>query len=88
MEIGNIIKGHANEALGLNKNISQVRLEICHKCPLYKDTVGGLCNPRLWVNPNTDETSTERKDGYFKGCGCRLKAKTTLPNAHCPAHKW
>lgn len=88
MEAGKIIKGHVNEMLGLNKSISEVRLEICHKCPLFKNTVGGICNPSLWVNPETDETSTVKKDGYFKGCGCRLKAKTTLNTAHCPAHKW
>lgn len=88
MEIGNIVKGHANEMLGLNKDISEIRMEICHKCPLFKNTTGGLCNPKLWLEPNENKISTVRKDGYFKGCGCRLKAKTTLPNAHCPAHKW
>ena len=82
MEAGKIIKGHVNEMLGLNKSISEQRLEICRSCPLFKNTTGGLCNPALWLNPETDETSTVKKDGYFRGCGCRLKAKTTLNNAH------
>ena len=72
MEIGNIIKGHANELLGLNKDISKVRMAICKKCPLYKNITGGLCNPRLWLNPDTHEISNTRKDNFFKGCGCRL----------------
>lgn len=88
MEIGQIVKGHVNEALGLNKDISQVRMEICRNCPLFKDSLGGICNPKLWLNPETGDISTEKKDGYYKGCGCRCQAKTTLPNGHCPAKKW
>lgn len=44
MEVGNIIKGHANEILGLNVDLKQRRMEICKKCPIYKDILGGICN--------------------------------------------
>lgn len=88
MEIGNIVKGHVNEILGLNVNISEERMGICKRCPLFKQIAGGICNSSLWLNPKTGEISDKRKDGYVKGCGCRLKAKTTLINAHCPAKKW
>ena len=54
MEIGSIVRGHANELFKLNQDISETRLQICEKCPLYKKNVlGGLCNPRLWLNPET-----------------------------------
>lgn len=88
MEIGNIVKGHANELLGLNKSLQESRMDICKKCPLFKQVAGGICNPSLWLNPKTEEISNNKKDGYVKGCGCRLRAKTTLVKSHCPARKW
>lgn len=86
--IGQIIKGHINEALNLNKDISQSRLQICYTCPLYSSRLGGVCNNRLWLNPITGDVSTVKKEGYKNGCSCRLLAKTRLPNATCPLDKW
>ena len=88
MDIGQIVHGHVNEVLGLNENIKEKRMKICLKCPLYKDTLGGICNSKLWLNPKTGDVSTEQEDGYYRGCGCRLQAKTTLATATCPAKKW
>lgn len=88
MEIGNIIHGHVNEVLGLNSDLKEVRMKICRACPLYKDTLGGVCNSNLWLNPVTGQVSTEQEDGYYRGCGCRLQAKTTISTATCPAKKW
>lgn len=88
MNIGQIVHGHVNEVLGLNEDIKEKRMKICHKCPLYKDILGGICNSNLWLNPKTGEVSTEQEDNYYRGCGCRLQAKTTLITASCPAHKW
>ena len=88
MEVGNIIKGHVNELLGLNKDISKERLKICKQCPLYLEDYGGQCNPRLYLNPETGEVSNKFRQGFYKGCGCRLQAKTRLPGASCPATKW
>lgn len=34
-----IVNGHINEVLGLNKDISQERLKICKTCPLYKNSL-------------------------------------------------
>ena len=50
MEIGQIINGHVNEILGLNKDISKQRLEICYRCPLYTTKLGGMCNDKLWYD--------------------------------------
>lgn len=88
MEVGNIIKGHFNEVLNINGDISSNRLEICYRCPLYSSRLGGVCNNRLWLNVNTGDVSTTKKPGYSSGCGCRLSAKTRLPNAKCPVGKW
>ena len=83
MEIGNIVKGHINEALQLNKDISAGRLQICYSCPLYSTKFGGLCNNRLWLN-----VSMVRKPGYQNGCGCKLNYKVSNLNSTCPVGKW
>lgn len=88
MEIGNIVQGHINELLGLNKNISETRLKICYACPIYSPQFGGVCNSRLWLNKITGDVSTEPKEGYQRGCGCRLKAKTKVTSESCPLDKW
>lgn len=88
MEIAPIIKGHLNEIFGLGKTLKEARLQICYSCPLYSDKLGGICNSKIWLNPNTGDISMNEKQGYIKGCGCRLLSKTTLPNAKCPANKW
>lgn len=88
MEIGQIIKGHLNEVLNLNKDISEGRLQICYQCPLYSPKYGGLCNNRLWLNVETGDVSLVSKPGYKNGCSCRLQAKTRLPDAICPVGKW
>lgn len=88
MEIGNIIKGHINEALGLNKNISEERKRICYQCPLYSTKFGGICNNKLWLNTETGDVSTYPQDGYKRGCGCKLSYKTENPSSKCPVGKW
>lgn len=88
MGIGRIVTGHINELLGLNKDIAEVRIRICKKCPLYLRLLGGMCNPKLWLNPETGEISKEKIDGYKRGCGCRILAKTTEMKESCPAGKW
>ena len=88
MEVGQIVTGHINELLGLNKNISEARINICKKCPIYSSKLGGICNNRLYINPENEDVSVEKLEGYIQGCGCRLQAKTTILNEHCPINKW
>lgn len=47
-----------------------------------------MCNSKLWLNPDTGDISVHEKNGYKRGCGCRLLAKTKLKTAKCPAGKW
>lgn len=88
MNIGAIVKGHINEALRLNSDLSQSRLEICYDCPLFNPKFGGICDSSVWYNPETGDVSVIKKSGYVNGCSCRLQAKTRLPNASCPINKW
>lgn len=90
-EIKNIIKGHVNEALSSNEDLHQARMSICEQCPLLlKSKVGWICNPNLFmkIDENEEQVIEYRKDGYTKGCGCRLNAKTRLPESKCPVNKW
>lgn len=86
--VKNIVDGYTNLALGRNGGMAEERMKICKMCPLFKDTAGGICNPRLWLNPTTGEVKTEKTPGFHKGCGCSLLAKTRAPYANCPAKKW
>ena len=88
MEIGNIVKGHVNEMLGLNKNIAEERMKICKVCPIYSTRLGGVCNGNLYLNPSNGDVSSYKKSGYVQGCFCRIKAKASIANEHCPANKW
>ena len=86
--IKDIVKGHVNELLGLNQDISQVRMNMCRRCPLFLNELGGICNPTLYLDAKTGDVSTKKKDGYVNGCGCRLSAKTRLSGSKCPNGKW
>ena len=86
--VRNIIEGYTNLALNKNEDMSSTRMNICRACPLFKNVAGGICNSKLWLNPITGDVRTEKKDGYYKGCGCVLKSKTRASLAHCPAKKW
>lgn len=83
-----IIQGHAKELFNLSDELSKNRMQICYRCPLYSKKLGGTCNSKLWLNPTTGDVSTFQKDGYIRGCGCRLSPKTRLTNAKCPVGKW
>lgn len=88
LEIGKIIQGHANELLGRNSDISELRMKVCQRCPIFYNNMGGICNPHLYIHPDTEDVSVYEKPGYVKGCGCRLQAKTRLIDAKCIINKW
>jgi hypothetical protein len=83
MVIRDIVEGHFNEVADKNSSLSEVRMRICEKCPLYKmSTFGPICNNSLYMD-SEGNVSTNPLPGYKKGCGCRLKAKTRLDRATC-----
>ena len=47
-----------------------------------------LCNGDLYINPNTNDVSIKKKDGYIKGCSCYIPRKVLNAKAKCPAGKW
>lgn len=88
LPIAQIVEGHVKEALNLDQDISETRLNICRKCPLYSYSLSGTCNSHMWLNPKTNEVSVTAREGFIHGCGCRLQAKTRVLQAHCPVDKW
>lgn len=83
-----ILEGAKNAFFGFNKQMSEARLQICERCPIYSPRFGGICNSKLFLDPNTGDVSIEERDGYIEGCGCSLKLKTTVASEECPAGKW
>lgn len=68
------------------QNIEE-RKKICFACPIYQSSQQ-RCNPKLWLNPDTNEVSTYSKPGYIRGCGCYIMTKMKNLNSHCVAGKW
>jgi hypothetical protein len=90
-KLNEILKGHLNELTRSEDELYNERIKICEECPLIKHTVmGPVCNSSLYLNPKTDDVSLVdlKNPEYFKGCGCRLNAKTRNPISNCPAGKW
>ena len=68
------------------QNIDE-RRDICNNCPIFSPAMG-LCNPKLWLNPDTNEVSTSAKSGFIRGCGCHILIKMRTLTNHCIAGKW
>lgn len=87
-----IVKGHVNELTNGNQDLYEYRMAICKECPLFKmGKLGPVCNSDLYVNPENKKATTTQRDGYIRGCGCRLEAKTRLARTEggqCPANFW
>lgn len=88
VNVGHVIEGAANAVLKKNSDISEERMEICKNCPLYTTRMGGMCNSKLWLDPQTGDISLYERPGYYKGCGCKLDFKTRVRSEECPAGKW
>ena len=68
------------------QNIEE-RKRICEECPIF-GPAKEVCNPKLWINPDTNDISTSPKAGYIKGCGCHVYIKMRNLSNHCVAGKW
>ena len=66
-------------------NINE-RKAICEKCPIYSPAIA-ICNPNLYLNPDTNEVSTSPKAGYIRGCGCHILIKMRNLHKHGIAGK-
>lgn len=85
-----ILQGHINEVLNREEDLSQSRLDICKQCPILKESAafGSICDSTKYISPDGQDWDIKYHEGWTRGCGCRLKAKTRLKNAHCIINKW
>lgn len=85
-----IVKGTINNLLNKEDQLYNSRIAICKKCKLYKadGIFGPKCNEKLYLNPNTNETSTVPRSGYYKGCACVLSSAARVIDKKCPLGKW
>ena len=88
-----IAVGHMKEFFDLEKELYNKRRPICNSCPLLttKEILGietEVCNSDLYLNPKTNEVSTEAKNGFYQGCSCRIGAALRVKDKKCPAGKW
>ena len=75
MNIKHIIQGHANVILGINKDLSDYRIEnACKKCSISHNDQGEFTNKCIKAKG---------------GCGCPLPAATALKSGKkCPKDIW
>lgn len=90
MSVNHIASGFYNNLTNKESELHDKRMNVCKSCKLYKidRLLGKVCNSKLFLNPDTDETSKEYISGYKRGCGCILNAKTRVKDAECPLKKW
>ncbi len=74
--------GFTNES---DEHIFAKRETICNACPLKN---GNSCDTQRWIEPLTLEVSKMPREGYIRGCGCRLSAKQKSKYSSCPAGFW
>lgn len=87
----NIIDGTFKNLMKREQELYESRIKICKQCPLYlvqNKTIGAVCNSKLYLNPDTNETSKKYKPGFKSGCGCILASKTRVKGERCPLDKW
>ena len=84
--IGQIATGFFNNLTNKEEDLFNERIKLCGSCKLLKEDkiFGEMCNSDLNIDPKSGETSTTKKQGFTNGCGCVLRSKTRVKNAHCP----
>lgn len=85
-----ILKGNLYDVINREEDLLKSRLEICEKCPLYKNSkaFGPICDSTKYISPDGQNWDVKYHDGWVRGCGCKMKAKGRLKNAHCIINKW
>ena len=86
--VNQIINGTIKNILNKDDELYQKRIIVCRQCKLIKqdNVFGEICNPQLYMN-DQGEISHTSKSGFKNGCGCVLRSKTRVKDAHCPLNR-
>lgn len=72
-KFANIIKGHTNYLLGINRSISETRKDqACSRCVMAHEGQKYVGTCRISIG----------------GCGCGINAKTSVSDEACPLYVW
>lgn len=86
-QFGQIVEGYTNYAFGKEEELSEKRMEICRKCPLYDEDTD-RCSSKKCYNKKTGELSTVPDKGFICGCNCYMTKKSRVKNAKCVLNNW
>lgn len=65
------------------------RINICKKCPLYKQqTWGAVCDSNKYISKDGKEWSYFKKKDWVRGCGCLIKVFAKRPHSSCVIGLW
>lgn len=87
IKIKQIAEGWTNYVLGKETELSQKRLKICKKCPLYEEK-SDRCDGNKCYNKETGEISKFPQKGFICGCNCYMKKATRSVSKKCNLGKW
>ena len=86
-QAGDIAKGWANDLLGREQELHDLRMAVCKECVLY-DPNSKRCNSKKCYNPETGEIRQFPGKGFICGCNCFMEKKSRVPSARCVLNKW
>ena len=86
-QVQEIAEGWTNDLLGREQELSDKRMAICRKCPLYNEKTD-RCDSKRCYNTETGEITQYPGPNIICGCGCYLGPKTRSKRSKCPMSKW
>ena len=85
--IGQIAEGWTNDFLGKEQELSDMRMKICRKCPLYNKETDRCDSKKCWDIKQNKLADAPGKD-VICGCQCIISKKSRVPNAKCVLSRW
>lgn len=88
INVRHVVQGHVKELFNKEQELSEQRMKICRQCPLFTDSMGGICDSKKCYNTKTKQMAYAPGDDVICGCQCRLEAKSRIKGAKCVLDKW
>lgn len=86
-QIKDIAEGWTNYALDRESELSEIRMKVCRKCPLYNNE-NDRCDASRCINVKTGKMEMGPGKDIVCGCNCYVSKKSRVLNAKCVLNKW
>ena len=86
-QIGDIVEGYTNYALGKEDDLYEKRIKICRQCPLYNKEKDKCDSKKCWDKINKKLVDYPGKD-IICGCGCIMSKAGRATSKKCVLGKW